>query len=102
MHTQFQNATRTVQGAQLIFNTHNPIFLNANLFRRDEIKFVEREGDTHASVHYALADFGTAGKRGVRKNEDYLKNYFISQYGAISDVDFTPVFESLLEGRKEV
>jgi hypothetical protein len=39
---------------------------------------------------------------GVRKNEDYLKNYFISQYGAVADVDFSPIFESLLEGRKEV
>ena len=28
------------KNAQLIFNTHNPIFLNANIVRRDEIKFV--------------------------------------------------------------
>lgn len=35
------------KNAQLIFNTHNPIFLNANIVRRDEIKFVERDDETH-------------------------------------------------------
>ena len=58
------------------------IFLNSNLFRRDEIKFVEREDDTHDSVLYALSDFGTTGDKGVRKHEDYMSKYFISQYGA--------------------
>ena len=43
--------------AQLIFNTHNPIFLNANIVRRDEIKFVERDDETHLSAHYSLSDF---------------------------------------------
>lgn len=97
----FHNDEININNAQLIFNTHNPIFLNANLFRRDEIKFVERDDDTHCSIHYSLSDFGTTGKNGVRKNEDYLKNYFISRYGAIKDIDFTPIFESLLDDTKE-
>lgn len=25
-----------------------------------------------------------------------MKNYFISQYGAIKDIDFTPIFEELI------
>ena len=87
--------------AQLIFNTHNPIFLNSNLYRRDEIKFVERNDDTHFSSHYSLSDFGTAGKQGVRKNEDYMKNYFVDRYGAIKDIDFTPIFEELMSAEKE-
>ena len=98
----FHNDEINVHHAQLIFNTHNPIFLNANLYRRDEIKFVERNDDTHCSTHYSLSDFGTSGKSGVRKNEDYMKNYFIDRYGAIKDIDFTPVFEELLSRRKEV
>ena len=98
----FHNDGINIHNAQLIFDTHNPIFLNANLFRRDEIKFVERDDDSHCSIHYSLSDFGTTGKDGVRKNEDYLKNYFISRYGAIKDIDFTPIFESLLDDRKEV
>lgn len=98
----FHNDEINVHHAQLIFNTHNPIFLNANLYRRDEIKFVERDDDAHCSTHYSLSDFGTSGKSGVRKNEDYMKNYFIDRYGAIKDIDFTPIFEGLLSRGKEV
>jgi len=92
----FHNDDINVKHAQLIFNTHNPIFLNSNIFRRDEIKFVEREEDTNKSILYALSDFGTTGDKGVRKHEDYMKNYFVGRYGAIKDIDFTPIFEELL------
>ncbi len=98
----FHNDDINIHHAQLIFNTHNPIFLNANLLRRDEIKSVERDDNTHCSTHYSLSDFGTAGKSGVRKNEDYMKNYFVDQYGAIKDIDFTPIFDSLLKNKNEV
>lgn len=98
----FHNDEINRNHAQLVFNTHNPIFLNANMFRRDEIKFVERDDDTHCSTHYSLSDFGTSGKNGVRKNEDYMKNYFVDRYGAIKDIDFTPIFENLLKDRKGV
>lgn len=92
----FHNDEINVNGAQLIFNTHNPIFLNKNLFRRDEIKFVERDPETHESTLYALSDFGTAGATGVRKGDDYMKNYFVNQYGAIENIDFSSLFEDLL------
>ena len=98
----FHNDDINTKNAQLIFNTHNPIFLNSNLFRRDEIKFVERDDTNHCSNHYSLSDFGTSGEKGVRLHEDYMKNYFISQYGAIKDIDFTSIFETLLNGREEV
>lgn len=98
----FHNDDVNIHHAQLIFNTHNPIFLNSNLFRRDEIKFVERDDKSHYSTLYALSDFGTTGEKGVRKHEDYMKNYFISQYGAIKDVDFTPIFEEILANEGEV
>ena len=92
----FHNDEVNIHHAQLIFNTHNPIFLNSNMFRRDEIKFVERDEETHASTIYALSDFGTAGENGVRKGDDYMKNYFIDQYGAISDIDFTDLIKNVL------
>lgn len=90
----FHNDEINKKHAQLIFNTHNPIFLEASLFRRDEIKFVERDNDTNESSHYALSDFKTAD--GVRKGEDYMKNYFISRYGAIKDIDFSPLLEEIM------
>ena len=91
----FHNDEINIHHAQLIFNTHNPIFLNANLLRRDEIKFVERDPEDHTSTLFALSDFGTAGENGVSKNDDYLKSYLANQYGGIADVDFSSFFEKL-------
>ena len=98
----FHNDDINKHQAQLIFNTHNPIFLNSNLFRRDEIKFVERDEESQNSVLYALSDFGTKGDKGVRKHDDYMKHYFVGQYGAIKDIDFTPIFEELISDEREV
>ncbi len=99
----FHNDEININQAQLIFNTHNPIFLNSNLFRRDEIKFIERDEKSHCSIHYSLSDFETSSTKngpGVRKGEDYLKNYFIDKYGAIRDVDFSEIIISALNLKK--
>ena len=87
----FHNDEINVNKAQLIFNTHNPIFLNSSVLRRDEIKFVEK--DENGSAIYSLADFQTSGKSGVRKTDDYMKHYFINKYGAILDVNLSDLFE---------
>lgn len=92
----FHNDDINKRNAQLIFNTHNPIFLDASLLRRDEIKFVERDEETGNSEHYALSDFRTAD--GIRKGEDYMNNYFVSRYGAIKDIDFTSLMERIVAG----
>lgn len=93
----FHNNDINKKHAQLIFNTHNPILLNRNLFRRDEIKFIDRNDKDHVSDLYSLSDFGTTGKNGVRKNDDYMKNYFIDRYGAIRNIDFSPIFEKIMD-----
>ncbi len=95
----FHNDEINKNHAQLIFNTHNPIFLDASLFRRDEIKFVERDENTNHSTHYSLSDFRTAD--GVRKGEDYMNNYFVNRYGAINDVDFSPILEKIISAKEE-
>ena len=89
----FHNDEINTKGAQLIFNTHNPIFLNNSLLRRDEIKFVEK--DDNGSIHYSLSDFKTNGENGVRNSEDYMKNYFINKYGAIKNIDFSDIFSNM-------
>lgn len=91
----FHNDEINKKNAQLIFNTHNPIFLDASLLRRDEIKFVERDEKTGNSTHYALSDFRTAD--GIRKGEDYMNNYFINRYGAIKEIDFSSIIERVVE-----
>ena len=97
----FHNNDVNINQAQLIVNSHNPIFLNSNIYRRDEINFIDRDDVTHCSTHYTLADFGTTGQFGVRNNEDYLKNYFINRYGGIKDIDFTPVFETIIRNNQK-
>jgi AAA15 family ATPase/GTPase len=94
----FHDEEINTKGAQLIFNTHNPIFLNNSLFveplfRRDEIKFVDKDEDKKTSVVYSLSDFGTNSNTPVRNTTDYMKNYFVSKYGAIKDIDLSELFE---------
>ena len=97
----FHNDDINTRGAQLIFDTHNPVFLNGNVLRRDEIKFVERDEATGLSQHYSLSDFGTTGPGGARQGKDYMKGYFLDRYGAINDIDFAPVFEHMLESEQQ-
>ena len=96
--TIFHNDDVNQNGAQLIFNTHNPIYLNHSLLRRDEIKFVERDKESKSSSLYALSDFRANGEASVRKTSDYMKNYFINRYGAIEDIDFTDIIADVLKG----
>lgn len=94
----FHNDDVNKNRAQLIFNTHNPIYLNHDLLRRDEIKFVERDKDTKSSSLYALSDFATNGSASVRKTTDYMKNYLANRYGAIENIDFTDIVSDILNG----
>lgn len=96
MITIFHNDEININHAQLIFNTHNPLYLNNNLFRRDEIKFVDRDEETKCSRHYSLSDFGTKGTN-ARKGKDYMNNYFMDEYGAIRDIDFTDLFQKIVK-----
>ena len=96
----FHNDEINKNHAQIIFNTQNPIFLNNNLFRRDEIKFVERSDETNCSELYALSDFGTKGTN-ARKGKDYMDNYFMNKYGAIKEIDLSDVFIKEMEKYSE-
>ena len=90
----FHNDDINKNNAQLIFNTHNPIFLSADLLRKDEIKFIERDDNTGYSEHYALSDFRTV--HNIRKSDDYMNNYFVNRYGALKNIDFSPILERLI------
>lgn len=89
----FHNDEVNTKGAQLVFNTQNPLFMTKTAFRRDEIKFVEKNREDGASTIYCLADYGTSGSKGVRKGEDYMHNYLRSKYGAIEDIDLIKLFK---------
>ncbi len=82
----FNNSDINKVGSQLIFTTHNPIYLNNRIFRRDQIRFVEKNDETYQSYLYSLADLGS---RQVRNDHNYLINYFKGNYGALPYIDFS-------------
>ena len=90
----FRDKTINANNAQLIFNTHNPIFLNGNVFRRDEIYFVEKNKEDYTSELYSLNDFIN-----VRNDKSYLKDYLNGVYGALPDCDMTNVIKNILKRR---
>ncbi len=92
----FHNNEINVNGAQLIFSTHNPIYMNRNLFRCDEMKFVERDPETHESSVYSLSDFNDKEARKSKNPMVYMNNYLMGRYGAREYVDFSGLFEETL------
>ena len=86
----FNDSEINKAGAQLVFTTHNPIYLNSKIFRRDQIRFVEKDSDSYESVIYSLADFGSEQ---VRNDHNYLINYFKGNYGALPFIDFSSLLK---------
>jgi uncharacterized protein len=83
----FQSPETNPKNAQLIFVTHDTNLLDSKRFRRDQIWFVEK--DRYGASHlYSLAEF-----KGVRKDDDFEKNYIEGRYGAIPYLgDFAALF----------
>lgn len=84
----FTNNTINTKGAQLIFTTHNPVYLNGDILRRDEVEILSKDEDTLTTKGYTLADI-----KDVRKGESYLKNYLAGNYGPIHEIDFGDILE---------
>lgn len=90
----FHNDEINKRGAQLVFNTQNPVYLNKAFFRKDEIYFVEKNRRTLNSELYSLADF----QEGKHNNYDYMNNYLKEMYGALPYIDFSNIiYQSLQE-----
>lgn len=64
------------EGAQLLFTTHNPLLLDTQLMRRDQVWFADKddEGATHL---YPLTDYSP------RSKESLLRGYLSGRYGAV-------------------
>ena len=76
MVEMFHDPGLNAKGAQLIFTTHDTSLLDADIFRRDQIWFVEKNRE-QASTLFALAEFGP------RKNEALERGYLMGRYGAL-------------------
>ncbi len=90
----FNNKDINRNGAQLIFNTHNPIYLDGALLRHDQIVLVEKRKNDMVSEIYSLSDYG------LRPEERILKNYLNGKYGALPHVDLEIAFKHILEGEE--
>ena len=76
----FNNHETNPNGAQLIFNTHDVGMLDLDMFRRDQIYFVEKDNRTGESELYSLSDFSP------RKNDKIRKGYMLGRYGAVPNI----------------
>lgn len=73
---RFHSNATNPNNAQLIFSTHNTSLLNQDIFRRDQIWFVDKERDGTTKL-YPLTDFKP------RNNEVLESWYMRGRYGAL-------------------
>ena len=73
----FRDKRINMNGAQLIFNTHETALLSLGTFRRDQIYFTEKNPENGITDLYSLDDLS------VRKDENIEKGYLLGRYGAI-------------------
>lgn len=83
--------------AQLICVVHDTSLLNKDIFRRDQIWFVEKN-QFGASELFSLADFKTDK---VRNKSAFDKNYLEGKYGAIPYFENDEKINELLYGNRE-
>lgn len=62
--------------AQVIFTTHNPLFLDGSLLRRDQVWFADKDEGGAAHL-YPLSDYQP------RRDESLVRGYMAGRYGAI-------------------
>ena len=94
----FGNQEVNTKGAQLVFTSHNPVFMDNKLLRRDQILFTERDPNSYDSSLYSLADFGSIA---VRNDQSLMQNYFKGRYGKLPYIDLETVLTHSMEGDYE-
>lgn len=85
----FNDPNTNPKNAQLLVVTHDTNLLSSQLFRRDQILFVEK--DKYGASHcYVLAQF-----KGVRNDASFETDYLMGRYGAVPALnDFITLFET--------
>lgn len=78
----FNNPETNPHNAQLIFTTHDTHLLSANLLRRDQIWFTEKDSVEQTDL-YSMIDILLPNGQKPRNDSNYEKNYIAGRYGAI-------------------
>jgi AAA15 family ATPase/GTPase len=93
--TMFHDENINKNGAQLIYVTHDNYTLTKDIFRRDQIWFVEKDADLVSHL-YSLAKYKADDDKKVRKDASYNKDYLLGKYGSV------PIFRTYdILGRKD-
>ena len=74
----FNSVEYNKKNAQLIFTTHNLLLLDYNLFRKDQIWFLENNDVATGTELYSLSDI-----KGYEKNSYLLRDYLNGNFGGI-------------------
>ena len=77
----FNNPNINNNGAQLIFTMHDTNLLSKDLFRRDQIWFVEKNKMESSDI-YTMLEAKQQLKHSPRTDSNYQKNYINGRYGA--------------------
>ncbi len=80
------------RGAQLIFSAHDSNLLDKDIFRRDQIWFVEKD-QFGASTLYSLSEFDA---KTVRNTSDFDKKYLANVFGAAETIELNKTLTDLL------
>jgi uncharacterized protein len=81
--TRFHSGETNPNNAQLIFTTHNTSLLDQEIFRRDQIWFVDKIRDGSSRL-YPLTDFKP-------RNDEVLERWYMrGRYGALPLLDEMP------------
>ncbi|MDR2698250.1 MAG: ATP-binding protein [Candidatus Methanoplasma sp.] len=67
-------------GGQLIFNTHSTHLMDQDIFRRDQIYLIEKNGKGESEL-FSISDFGE------RKDKVILTSYMDGKYGAVPFIE---------------
>jgi len=84
----FQTRDANLNGAQLVFSTHDSTLMDLELFRRDQIWIVDKDGGGASRVS-SVYDFDEK----PRNNEALQRRYLAGHYGGVPV--FGPTFEDL-------
>ena len=80
--TMFHDENINKNGAQLIYVTYDNYTLTNDIFRRDQIWFVEKDSDSVSHL-YSLAEYKSEDDKKVRKDASYNKDYLLGKYGSV-------------------
>lgn len=80
------------KNAQFIITAHDPTMLDKDVFRRDQIWFVDRN-QFGISELYPMSNFKASD--GLRNMSDFRKKYLNSDFGAAESMELTKEFISL-------